>query len=116
MLLLYPGVLDMIYRILTNKKVGIITDGRPEGQRNKITALGLNKMIEDIIITDELRGIQFRKPNEISYCIIQNRWSLPFEQTIYIGDNPSKDFQAPDRLGMRWIFFRNRDGLYFDET
>ncbi len=43
---------------------------------------------------------------------MQNRWRLPFEQIIYIGDNPNKDFQAPKQLGMRWIYYKNEDGLY----
>lgn len=93
-------------------KVGIITDGRPEGQRAKLKALGLDKMVDDIIITDELGGIQFRKPNDISFRIIQNRWRIPFEQIVYIGDNVNKDFQAPKQLGMRWRYFANNDGLY----
>lgn len=60
---------------LKNKgiKVGIITDGRPGGQRKKLKALGLDEMIDDIIVTDELGGIQFRKPNDISFRIMQNR-------------------------------------------
>lgn len=60
---LYDGV-DKIIKNLKRKgiKVGIITDGRPESQRNKIKALGLEELVDDIIITDELGGIQFRKP------------------------------------------------------
>ena len=93
-------------------RIGIITDGRPEGQRNKLKALGLDELIDDIIITDELGGVQFRKPNDIAFRIMQCRWKIPFEQMVYIGDNPIKDFQAPKQLGMRWIYFNNPDGLY----
>lgn len=40
---LYPGVAEMIEELKSRGiKVGIITDGRPEGQRNKIEALGLD--------------------------------------------------------------------------
>lgn len=93
---LYDGVKKMIQE-LKNKgiKVGIITDGRPEGQKSKLKALGLEVLMDDIIITDELGGIQFRKPNDISFRIMKNRWRIPFEQIIYVGDNPNKDFQAP---------------------
>lgn len=110
---LYDGVADLI-EMLHKKgiKVGIITDGRPEGQRNKLKALGLDKLVEDIIVTDELGGIQFRKPNDISFRIIQNRWRIPFENMVYVGDNPNKDFQAPRQLGMRSVYFKNADGLY----
>jgi HAD superfamily hydrolase (TIGR01549 family) len=97
-------------------KVGIITDGRVSGQRKKIEALGLDKKVDDYIITDELGGIQFRKPCDIAFRIIQNRWRIPFEQIMYVGDNAEKDFQAPRQLGMRSLWFRNKDGLYQSEA
>ena len=112
---LYDGVVDLIQTLKDRGiKVGIITDGRPEGQRNEIQALGLDSLIDDIIITDELGGTQFRKPCDIAFRIMQNRWRLPYEQIVYVGDNPNKDFQACRQLGMRWKYFRNEDGVYFD--
>ena len=114
---LYDGVVEMIEGLKAKGiKVGIITDGRPEGQKNKIKALGLDKLIEEIIITDELGGIQFRKPCDIAFRIMQNRWRLPYEQIVYVGDNPNKDFQACRQLGMRWKYFRNEDGLYSHDS
>lgn len=111
---LYDGVAHMIEDLKTKGvKVGIITDGRPEGQRNKIKALGLESLVDDII-TDELGGPQFRKPCDIAFRIMQNRWRLPYEQIVYVGDNLDKDFQACRQLGMRWKYFINEDGLYLD--
>lgn len=110
---LYDGVTELIRDLQARGiRVGIITDGRPEGQRNKIKALGLDKLIQDIIITDELGGEQFRKPCDIAFRIMQNRWRIPFESMVYVGDNPNKDFQAPKQLGMRFLYFKNADGLY----
>lgn len=106
-----PELLDALKR--EKKKLGIITDGRVKGQKNKIAALGLEKAVDDIIITDELGGVSFRKPNDTAFRIMQSIWKLPFEQMIYIGDNISKDFIAPEKLGMKYIYFRNPDGLYF---
>ena len=73
-------------------------------------------MVDDIIITDELGGIQFRKPNDIAFRIMQNRWRVPFEQLVYVGDNPNKDFQAPRQLGMRWIYLFNKNGIYSNKN
>ena len=108
---LYPGVTEMIEKLKAKSiKVGIITDGRPEGQRNKLEALGLD--VDDVIVTDELGGVQFRKPCDIAFRIMMTRWRLNPADTVYVGDNPVKDFQAPQQLGMRSIWFRNADGLY----
>ena len=110
---LYEGVTETIAALKKKGiKTGIITDGRVSGQRKKIAALGLDKLIDDIIITDELGGKQFRKPNDIAFRIIQCRWKLPFGHMIYIGDNPEKDALAPGGLGIRFIHFQNPDGLY----
>lgn len=110
---LYDGVINLLQDLRSKGlKVGIITDGRPEGQRNKLEALRLKELVDDIIITDELGGTQFRKPCDIAFRIIQTRWKLPATQIIYVGDNPAKDFQAPQQLGMKTVWFRNTDGLY----
>ena len=111
---LYHGVSELIQDLKSKGiKVGIITDGRVSGQKRKLQALGLDKLIDDIIITDELGGTQFRKPCAIAFRIMQHRWSIPFEQIVYVGDNAEKDFQAPKQLGMRTLYFENEDGLYF---
>lgn len=93
-------------------RTGIITDGRPEGQRNKIKVLGLEDLVDDIIVTDELGGEMFRKPCDIAFRILQRKWRLPFGAMAYIGDNPAKDFHAPIQLGMLPIWVKNEDGLY----
>lgn len=110
---LYPDVEETFAQLRSSGiKIGILTDGRPEGQRAKIKALGLEKMVDDILVTDELGGVQFRKPCDIAYRIIQRRWRIPFEEITYVGDNPAKDFHAPRQLGMKSVALHNSDGLY----
>lgn len=109
---LYPGVAEMLKRIRKDHKIGIITDGRPEGQHAKITVLGLADLVDKIIITDELGSVEFRKPNALAFQLMQEKLSIPFEQMVYVGDNMKKDFVAPNMLGMKAVLFRNRDGLY----
>ena len=53
------------------KKLGLITDGRTESQRAKIKALKIEEFFDYIIVTDELGGIEFRKPNEKAFTIMQ---------------------------------------------
>ena len=113
---LYDGALELIETLKRQGiRVGIITDGRPEGQRAKIEALGLDKVISDIVITDELGGGQFHKPCDIAYRIIQRRWGIPYEQMVYVGDNPVKDFIAPGQLGMQSVYVDNPEGVHFTD-
>jgi HAD superfamily hydrolase (TIGR01549 family) len=114
---LRSGAREMLVRLRNRGiKVGIITDGRPEGQRNKLEALGLYELVDDVVITDELGGPQFRKPCDIAFRIMQRRWGIPSSQMVYVGDNLSKDFLAPRQLGMGCVYLRDADGLYYDGT
>ncbi len=108
---LYPGVLEMLQRIGQTAKTGIVTDGRPQGQRAKLRVL--QPPVHRVIITDELGGVSFRKPNETAFRLMQEWADVPYSHAVYIGDNPNKDFIAPERLGMKTIYFRNPDGLYY---
>lgn len=114
---LYEGIEQML-RDFRQKgyKLGLLTDGRVEGQYAKIRALGLEPLFDEIIVTDELAGngdvAAFRKPNAICFEIMQRRLGVLFEQIAYVGDNINKDFHAPRMLGMRGIYFKNEDVLY----
>lgn len=96
-------------------KIGIITDGRPIGQKNKIRQLGLQKYNCEIIITDELAGnarvSDFRKPCPIAFEIMRKRMQCAYSEMVYIGDNVRKDFLAPEQLGMDTVWFQNQEGL-----
>lgn len=112
---LYDGAVELLEELRSRGiKTGIITDGRPIGQRAKIDALSLKTYVNEIIVTDELGGACFRKPNDIAFRIMQTRFGVPFDSILYVGDNAAKDFLAPKALGMQWIHFNNYDGLYFD--
>lgn len=114
---LYVGVKDMLIRLRESVyKIGIITDGRPQGQRAKVDALGLSELVDEIIVTDELGGEEYRKPCERAFCIMTERLGVSASECSYVGDNINKDFIAPINLGMRAILFKNREGLYFTES
>lgn len=111
---LYSGVREMLLSLRNQGlKTGIITDGRSEGQRAKLNALGLPNLVDHIIITDELGGPEFRKPCPKAFELMQKELGLPFQTMVYVGDNAAKDFKALDQLGMRSVWLRNTEGLYY---
>ncbi|MGM9739296.1 MAG: HAD family hydrolase [Candidatus Cryptobacteroides sp.] len=85
--------------VLTRNQVrlGLITDGRSIQQRNKIEALGLNRWIknDDIIISGEFGS---EKPALANYEYFMKLYPGCRDFT-YVGDNPDKDFIAPNILG-----------------
>ncbi len=111
----YDGMKDMIKNLREKGIfVGIITDGRVNGQNAKLNALKLQ--VDNVIITDELGGIKFRKPCDIAFRIMQKHANCDFAKMVYVGDNPVKDFVAPMQLGMQSICFENKEGLYINNT
>ena len=110
---LYPGIREMVERIKKQDiKLGIITDGRPEGQKAKIESLNIRDLFDEIIITDELGGIEFRKPNKTAFVKMHELMDVSYKQMLYVGDNVKKDFIAPEALGMRAVWFKNSKGIY----
>ena len=114
---LHDGVEELLWTLRKKgKKLGIITDGRIDGQKRKLQKLNLYSLVDEVIITDELAGngnvFNFRKPNTIAFEIMKTRLGVPYSRMIYIGDNPKKDFTAPEKLGMAWCYVKNPNGLY----
>lgn len=84
---------------------GLITDGRSMGQRNKIRALGLDKLIEpgNVVISEEFGS---EKPDVANYRYFMDKFP-GCDSYIYVGDNVRKDFVSPNALG--WITIGIRD-------
>ena len=76
--------------------IAILTDGRAITQRLKISALGLSDI--PAYISEEWDSI---KPDKKRFNAIQEKWAT--NHYIYIGDNPKKDFIAPNEL--KWSTF-----------
>lgn len=109
---LYDDAREMLeFLSKNNYRLGMITDGYKEAQKNKIMALDIQKYFEYIIITDEL-GREFWKPSEIPYKIIKEKFECEYTDMIYIGDNIEKDFITANKLGIKTIQILRKNGIY----
>ena len=88
--------------LIHNIDFSIITDGRSISQRNKIKALGLYDLVKNIIISEETG---FEKPHLNNFKILNRIYSN--KKLIYIADNTSKDFLAPNSLNWDTICLIN---------
>ncbi len=93
-------------------KLGIITDGEPNRQRAKISALELADIVDKIIVTDELGGKEFRKPNPKAFELMIAALRIAPGEMMYIGDNPQKDFAVKKYLPIKTGRYISRKGLY----
>ena len=97
---LYEDAIEYINYLKENQiYTAVITDGCSKVQHNKISALYLESLVDEIIITDDLKN--GAKPSTLSYEIILKVFGIDTpKDCIYIGDNPKKDFIGAKKLGM----------------
>ena len=100
---LFAGAVPLIEKLRQNgMRLGVITDGMASVQRNKVLALGLDKLVDTIIYTDEL-GKEHWKPSVLPFKIALELLNVPPHEAVYVGDDVSKDFVGPNSIGMHTI-------------
>lgn len=100
---LYPSAVRLIAGLREmGALLGLVTDGMASVQRNKIRALGVERVFEAIVCTDEL-GRDCWKPSVIPFRIALELLDVAPGEAVYVGDDPSKDFTGPNSLGMMTI-------------
>lgn len=95
---LYSGVEPFLKDKFNNYNIALVTDGRSLTQRNKIEALGIERFLSTIIISEELGS---EKPNAENFQ--QAIASFNNKRVYYIGDNIKKDFVTPNKMGWTTI-------------
>lgn len=83
-----------------NSFLGLITDGLVSVQESKVKGLNLHEQMNLIIFTWN-KGIEFQKPNAWSFKSIEKESGASGIECCYFGNDPSKDFLAPNKLG--WV-------------
>lgn len=83
-------------------RLGIVTDGYLQVQQKKYQALGLSGSFDAVVFTDEL-GRDNWKPSVKPFQHVCQKLSVEPAATIYLGDNPLKDFLGAKQIGMYTI-------------
>jgi putative hydrolase of the HAD superfamily len=109
-------ILDGLDRLLNglktaNATLAIVSDGRLVSQQRKVQALQLARWFDIIVLTDKW-GKHFWKPHRRGFETIEQYTGARGEQLVYIADNPSKDFIAPNSLGWMTVRLRLPGQLY----
>jgi putative hydrolase of the HAD superfamily len=91
--------------------LGLLTDGFLPTQRLKVQALGIEHYFKAIMYTEEL-GREFWKPSPRGFEKLLEMLEARPQQTVYVADNETKDFIAPNGLGLLTIQLLRPSGLY----
>ena len=104
---LRDGVEALITRLQHHKyHVGVITDGRVKTQKRKLKETKIDRMIDNIVITDSI-AVGMRKPHRqiIEYYVSQ--YHVNVDESVYIGDDPIRDIIGMKQLGLKTIWMAN---------
>lgn len=102
------GVLGTLCR---HFRLGIVTDGHREVQWRKIRALGLHRMV-DVIVTSDDFGRRFWKPDSLPFRTACRGLKVRPEKVIFVGDHPIRDIRGAAQLGMTTVRIHRPDGYF----
>lgn len=110
-LTLRPEVRELLETLGRTYRLGIITDGYLPSQRLKAETLGVDRLVDRVICTEQL-GRACWKPSPEAFELYQREEGLSGPQCVYVADNPVKDFIAPNRLGWVTVEVASPDGVH----
>ncbi len=96
------GVCDLLDDLAGRGGVGLVSDGYLPAQEHKLEALGLGERFGSVVFTERL-GRAFWKPSPAGFERAATTLGVGHAACTYVGDNPAKDFLAPNRLGWRTV-------------
>ena len=85
---------------INDSKLVIITDGIKSVQKSKVRCLGLQEIM-DLAIYTRGKGSAYQKPQAWSFEYVEEKTGYTGPNYCYFGNDSSKDFLAPNRLG--WL-------------
>lgn len=107
----FPEIPHLLSSLRHKHKLGLISDGYLETQKKKLTALGLSHFFDAIVFSDEWGRIAW-KPSKKPFEMLLQRLEINASDTVYIADNPTKDFLGARQVGLSTIWLRYPDGEY----
>ena len=108
---LYPETLGVLGALRERCRLGMLTNGAPRVQRDKIEAVGIERHFDAVIVSGEV-GIG--KPSTKVFEIALRRLGAPASESAMIGDSLRRDIAGANAAGIRSIWI-NRGGRPRDQ-
>ena len=100
----FPGVIALLDDLHSNGVVtGLVSDGSAAIQSRKLAGLaGLSERLDVVVLTDDL-GPGHAKPSPVPFAVACRLLAVDPSATIYVGNDPRKDFRGARAAGLRTI-------------
>jgi putative hydrolase of the HAD superfamily len=104
---LYPETLEVLQKLKRSYKLGIITNGDSDLQREKIHGANLETYVDYILASGDI-GIGKPDPRIFEHAL--SKFSARPQDAAMVGNNVNKDVLPAEQLGMRAIWIKRDDG------
>lgn len=100
----WPGIVDVLRHLRgAGIPIGLVTDGYLDVQQSKWRALGIEDLFDAVVFCADVDGSVHPKPDPAPFLkvasLLDGATGAVPSRLIYVGDNPLRDFPAPDALG-----------------
>jgi putative hydrolase of the HAD superfamily len=100
----FPGVLDLLTRLrAAGVRTGVVSDGNAAVQTRKLSGLGPVADAFDAVVLTDLLGPGYAKPSPVGFLVACRLLGVSPAATIYVGNDPRKDFGGARSVGMATI-------------
>jgi putative hydrolase of the HAD superfamily len=107
----FPESLSLLKTIANSYQIGLVSDGYLAVQQQKWAALGLDSFFDAVVFSDSLGRANWKPSTAPFESVLAQLETMPAE-SVYIGDNPLKDFLGARQLGMYTIQVNHPDSEY----
>ena len=106
---LYDGVKELLRELRKEYRVGIVTNGHAEGQRQKLDRMGLYEEVDEVLISG---AVGIHKPDPALFKLMAEKLRVQPEECVFVGDVFFTDIIGSLRAGMHpvwmWPFGKRR--------
>jgi putative hydrolase of the HAD superfamily len=100
----FPGAEALLERLRQcGSRTGVISDGNAAVQSRKLAGLPAIAALLDLVVLTEDLGPGHAKPSPVPFQVACRLLDVPPSATIYVGNDPRKDFVGARSAGLRTI-------------
>jgi len=103
-----PETLRLVRGIARRYRTGVLTDGNPLMQREKLAALGLVDLFEVVVLTSE---VGTPKPGRAAFDEARGRLGVGPGRALMVGDDPERDIAGAAKAGLRTCWLRRDESI-----
>ncbi len=104
-LALFDDAIEVVTALRPGRRVGLVTNGPTDVQREKIARLGVERLVDFTIISEEFGAW---KPDPEIFLEAMRQGDAAPDEAVFIGDSAEHDMAGARAVGIRTIWMNRR--------